>query len=141
MRLAAEVEGVPGQLVPPGDGAALVAFMSFAAMRGFGAVHPLIALAELLQKEHRVPMGPLTTFYDEVAEDAEDREKLELAWQDREELAAALEAVASALERDPAAATLARRGGAEGLGEQAAALAAHLRATLGGTRARLVYRL
>jgi hypothetical protein len=140
MRLTVEVEGSPGRFVPPGDGAALVAFMSFAVTRGFGAVHPLILLAERLQEEHGVRMGPLTTFYDEVAEDAEDREKLELVWQDCAALTAALEGLAEALERDGEAVALARRGGVPTLGEQARAVAGHLRAA-GGSRARMVYRL
>jgi len=134
-----EAEGAPARFVPPGEGAALAAFCSFAAMRGFGAVHPLIVLAERLQ-ELGVRMGPLTTFYDEVAEDAEDREKLELAWQPREELASALEALADALARDAEAAALARRGGAVELAEQARAAATFLRRAT-GARARMVYRL
>lgn len=139
MRLTIEAEGAPAPFVPPGEGAALVAFISFAAMRGFGAVHPLIVLAEQLQ-DRGVRMGPLTTFYDEVAEDAEDREKLELAWQDREGLAEALGALAGALEADPGAAAVARRGGAEGLAGQARAAASFLRSAP-GRRARMVYRL
>jgi hypothetical protein len=139
MRLTVEAEGAPARFVPPGEGAALAAFCSFAAMRGFGAVHPLIVLAERLQ-ELGVRMGPLTTFYDEVAEDAEDREKLELAWQPREELASALEALADALGRDAEAAALARRGGAVELAEQARAAATFLRGAT-GARARMVYRL
>ncbi len=139
MRLTVEVEGTPERFVPPGEGAALAAFCSFAAMRGFGAVHPLIVLAERLQ-ESGVRMGPLTTFYDEAAEDAEDLEKLELAWQDREDLAEALAGLGAALEADPEAGALARRGGAGGLAEQARAAAGFLRAAA-GARARMVYRL
>lgn len=139
MRLTVEAEGASGRFVPPGDGAALAAFCSFAAMRGFGAVHPLIVLAERLQ-ELGVRMGPLTTFYDEVAEDAEDREKLELAWQPREALAEALAALAEVLEGDAEAAALARRGGAAGLAEQARAAARFL-GKADGARARMVYRL
>lgn len=140
MRLTVEAEGAPAQrFVPPGNGAALAAFCSFAAMRGFGAVHPLIALAERLQ-ESGVRMGPLTMFYDEAAEDAEDLEKLELAWQDRAALAEALAGLAAALEADPEAAALARRGGAEGLAGQARAAAEFL-AGAAGARARMVYRL
>lgn len=140
MRLTVEVEGSPGRIELPGDGRDLVAFLSFAVARGFGAMHPLVVLAERLGREHRVPMGPLTTFYDEYAEDAEDVEKLELAWQDREGLAEALERLAAALAADPDSATLARRGGAPELGSQAGALAAALRGAR-GERVRMVYRL
>jgi len=99
-----------GRRAVPGGGAALVAFMSFAVSRGFGATHPLIALADRLHDTHRLRLGPLTTFYEADAEDSEDVEKLELAWQPAAELAEALTQLTAALEADPLAATLARRG-------------------------------
>jgi len=126
----------------PGGGAALIAFMSFAVSRGFGATHPLIALADRLHDTHRVRLGPLTTFYEADAEDSEDVEKLELAWQPAAELADALTQLAAALDADPLAATLARRGMAEPLRDEAAALASSLAAPAAeGARARLVYSL
>lgn len=142
MELRLEVEGVPGTLTLPGDGAALIAFMSFAVSRGFGASHPLIALADRLHDVHRVPMGPLTTFYEAAPEDSEDEQKLELAWQPPGALRDALEQLAAALDADPAAQTLARRGGAEGLGAQASALAGLLANPIEARqRVRLVYAL
>jgi hypothetical protein len=123
VELTVEVEG-RGTCPPlPGGGQSLVAFMSFAVMRGFGAQHPLIALADRLQRVHHLRLGPLTTFYDGKAEDEEDEQKLELAWQDAGGLQAAAEGLARVLADDGEAAALARRAGAEDLGAQAAALA------------------
>ena len=95
VQLWLEVEGDPGRFELPGGGSELIAFMSFAVSRGFGATHPLIALADRLHDEHKVRMGPLTTFYEAEAEDAEDREKLELALQDPAPLAAELREAAA----------------------------------------------
>ena len=144
MQLRLEIDGEDAPAPLPGEGAALVAFMSFAVSRGFGATHPLIALADRLHDERHVRLGPLTTFYEagSEAEDAEDLAKLELAWQDAAGLRESLLGLACALERDAMAVTLARRGGAEGLGEQAAALAAQLEGPeTQGKRVRLVYAL
>lgn len=142
MRLWLEIEGSPEQFELPGDGAALVAFMSFAVSRGFGATHPLIALADRLHDEHGVRMGPLTTFYDGETEDAEDREKLDMAWQDAAPLREQLTKLAAAVMCDPMCQTFARRGGAEELPQQALALAALLeRPATTGARVRLVYAL
>ncbi len=109
MRLHIEIEGEPGERRLDSDGAQLAAFMSFANLRGFGATHPLIALADRLSEAHRVSIGPLTIFYGHDSEDAEDREKLEYAWQDpallRDTAAASLQAVAS----DPLCQALLRR--------------------------------
>ncbi|MEX0782094.1 MAG: hypothetical protein WD557_05545 [Dehalococcoidia bacterium] len=142
MRLVMQIDGEPEPVTLPGDGRDLIAFLSFAAMRGFGAQHALIALADRLHGEHAVRMGPLTTFYDGTIEDAEDAEKIEHAWQPAGPLRAALEQVATAMDSDPQAQTLARRGGAAGIGEQARALLAPLdRAAAAGRRVRLVYEL
>ena len=142
MQLWLEIEGQPGRLELPGGGSALIAFMSFAVSRGFGATHPLIALADRLHSEHAVRFGPLTTFYEAEAEDSEDREKLELAWQEPAALAAELRKVAAAIAADPMCETLARRGGGCAIPEEAAALAALLEAPgAAGTRVRLVYAL
>ena len=81
MQLWLDIEGSPVRRELPGGGSQLIAFMSFAVSRGFGATHPLIALADRLYSEHNVRMGPLTTFYEAEAEDSEDREKLEMTWQ------------------------------------------------------------
>ncbi len=123
MKLKVEVRGQAEPFALPGEGAELVAFMSFAVSRGFGAQHPLIALADLLHESHGVRMGPLTTFYEGLVEDREDAEKLELAWQRAEPLAEALDAAAAAMGSDARAQTFIRRAGAEGLAEQTAALA------------------
>ena len=142
VQLWLDVEGVAGRKELPGGGSALVAFMSFAVSRGFGATHPLIALADRLHDEHRVRLGALTTFYEAEPEDSEDREKLEMAWQEPAALRADLEGLLRAFESDPLCATLARRGEAPGLPEQAAALGEMLRSDVPeGARVRLVYAL
>ncbi|MEO6397759.1 MAG: hypothetical protein ABIP13_04775 [Tepidiformaceae bacterium] len=142
MRLMLEIEGGAPQAELPNEGAALCAFCSFAVSRGFGATHPLIALADRLHDQHRVRMGPLTTFYDGEIEDSEDREKLELAWQDSAGLQASLSAMVAALASDEQAQTLARRGGAEELGAEAAALLGQVGgAAEAGQRVRLLYAL
>ncbi|MFN8505976.1 MAG: hypothetical protein U0547_00255 [Dehalococcoidia bacterium] len=141
MDLWVDIEGREREAAP-GGGAALIAFMSFAVSRGFGATHPLIALADRLHETHRVRLGPLTTFYEADAEDSEDVEKLELAWQPAAELAEALTQLTAALEADPLAATLARRGLAEPLAAEARALASVLAAPAAeGARVRLAYSL
>ena len=76
VQLWLDIEGRPGRFELPGGGSALVAFMSFAVSRGFGATHPLIALADRLHDEHRVRLGALTTFYEAEPEDSEDRENI-----------------------------------------------------------------
>lgn len=141
MQLWLQVEGSAERVELPGGGSDLVAFMSFAVSRGFGATHPLIALADRLHDEHRVRMGPLTTFYEAEAEDAEDREKLELAWQEAVPLAVELGKIAAALESDPMAQTFARRGDAREVGVQARALEDVLATIPEGRRVRLVYAL
>ena len=142
MQLWLEVEGNPARSELPGGGAALIAFMSFAITRGFGATHPLIALADRLHDQHDVRMGPLTTFYEAEAEDAEDRAKLELVWQPAAPLREELEKLLAAFESDPGCETFARRGGAESLPAEAKALGDLLEApAAGGNRVRLVYAL
>ena len=142
MRLWLEVEGEPGRASLPGDGADLVAFLSFAVSRGFGAAHPLIALADRLHDEHRVRMGPLTTFYEADAGDEEDVHKLELAWQDPAPLRDELRKVAAAITSDPQAAALAARADAPGLAGQASALADAVESAIdSGRRVRMVYAL
>ncbi len=121
MRLTVEVEGEGGAAALPGEGAALVAFMSFAAVRGFGARHPLIALAERAA-DLGVRLGPLTTFYERHPDDAEDEANLERAWQDAPPLAASLAALGEALAGDERAAVFVRRAEAETLAAEAAAL-------------------
>jgi hypothetical protein len=140
VQLWLDVEGEGNRRELPDGGSDLIAFMSFAVSRGFGATHPLIALADRLHDEHGVRMGPLTTFYEAEAEDSEDREKLELAWQEPAPLAAELRKLIAALEQDALAQTLVRRGNAEGIAAQAGALADLLEG-VGGHRVRLVYAL
>ncbi len=121
MRLTVEVEGEGETGGLPGEGAALVAFMSFAAVRGFGARHPLIALSERVS-DFGVRLGPLTTFYERRPEDSEDEANLERAWQEAAPLAASLAALVAALAEDERAAVFVRRAGAETLAAEAAAL-------------------
>jgi hypothetical protein len=142
VQLWLDIEGTPGRLDIPGGGSALVAFMSFAVSRGFGATHPLIALADRLHDEHGIRFGPLTTFYEAEAEDAEDREKLELAWQEAAPLAAELRKTAAAIRADAMCETLARRGDGASIPDEAEALAALLDAPAArAARVRLVYAL
>lgn len=142
VRLTLEIEGEAMHPQLPGDGAAMVAFMSFAVSRGFGATHPLLALADRLHDAHHVPLGPLTTFYEATPEDAEDREKLELAWQPAPELRAAVERLTAALASDDQCDALVRRAGAESLPDEAAAMIPVLRrAEAAGARVRLSYTL
>ena len=116
--------------------------MSFAVSRGFGATHPLLALADRLSDSRQVAMGPLTTFYDGVVEDSEDIEKLALAWQDAAPLANSLRNLVAAVTSDEMASALLRRANAEGLPDQAEALAAALTPAVAcGARVRLEYRL
>jgi hypothetical protein len=115
--------------------------MSFAVSRGFGATHPLIALADRLHDAHRVRFGPLTTFYEAEAEDKEDEEKLEMVWQEPGPLAEELRKVVDALAADPALTTFTRRAGADSLSGEASALAAMLGDVPTGRRVRMVYAL
>ena len=141
MRLTVEVEGEGETGGLPGDGAALVAFMSFAAVRGFGARHPLIALSERVA-DLGVRLGPLTTFYERGPEDAEDEANLERAWQDAAPLAASLGTLVAALAEDERAVVFVRRAGAETLAAEAAALRAIAeRAGRAKQRVRLTYEL
>lgn len=142
MRLELEVEGQDARFTPPGGGAALAAFLSFAAMRGFGAQHPLLALADRLHDRFHVKFGPLTTFYEATPDDDEDREKLEQAWQDPGPLREALEACACAMASDKQCQALLRRADAIDLQREAASLAAPLNAAQdAGARVRMVYTL
>ena len=142
MRLWLETEngGAPSAL--PGDGVGLCAFCSFAVSRGFGATHPLIALADRLHNDHGVRMGPLTTFYDADVQDAEDLEKLDRAWQEASGLRDAMAQLVAALRSDEQAAALARRGGATELESEAVAMVAQLdEPARAGQRVRMVYAL
>jgi hypothetical protein len=141
VKLLCEIEGRDSTVLLPGDGAALMAFMSFAVTRGFGATHPLIALAERVQHLHRAALGPLTTFYDRNEEDSEDREKRELTWLPAANLAAALRTLETATRDDAQSRALLARAGAEDLPSQAAALAAALETAPAGARARIGYEL
>lgn len=144
MRLMLEVEGdsEPSAVGLPGDGAALVAFMSFAVVRGFGAMHPLAVLADRLAEHHGVTLGPLTMFYERTPEDREDLEKLEMAWQDPVPLRDALDALCAALAQDAEARAYLERAGALELATQASALRGHVDAAAAASRrVRLVYDL
>ncbi len=142
MRLTLEIEGEGAGPPLPGEGAALVAFMSFALARGLGGAHPLVALAERMHETFKVRLGPLTTFYENEAEDAEDLQKLELAWQEATPLYESLQAVAEVLATDERSRALCDRGGAPGLpGQVDAALARVHEARTAGRRVRLGYTL
>ena len=142
MRLELEVEGQDERFTPPGDGAALAAFLSFAAMRGFGAQHPLLALADRLHDRFHVKFGPLTTFYEATPDDDEDREKLEQAWQPAGPLREALECCTCAMATDEQCEALLRRGEAVDLPRQIASLMPLLKAAeQSGARVRMVYTL
>lgn len=142
MQLAVDIEGNPERLTIPGGSAELVALLSFANSRGFGAEHPLIALAERLQLEHHVRMGPLTTFYEGEIEDAEDAEKLEMAWQEARGLLESVEGAVEALENDEACRALLERAGTPDLPRQLAALGSSIReAAAAGKRVRMSYTL
>lgn len=142
VKLRLDVEGGEGLSDLPGDGGEFVAFMSFAVSRGFGAIHPLIALADRLHDVHGVSMGPLTTFYETEPADGEDIEKLELAWQEAEGLLTALERMVDAFESDEQLRALLARASAESLPKQVTALIPPVRRAAGGDqRVRLTYTL
>lgn len=110
MQLFLELTAEPGPIELTQGGADLAAFLSFAAMRGFGAQHPLIALADRLHGVYAVPMGPLSHFYEAEPEDSEDRERLELAWQPASTLSEALTRALEASTDAQAVSLLARAG-------------------------------
>ena len=140
MRLHVEMKDIDAELILPNDGADLAAFLSFANLRGFGATHPLIALADRLHDQHHVAMGPLTIFYGRDIEDDEDAEKLEKAWQPAGPLADSLDSVCTAFETDVQVLALARRADAGGLGAQLDAVRTFSRgAALAGKAVRLSF--
>lgn len=142
MRLELEVEGQAERFTPPGGGANLAAFLSFVAMRGFGAQHPLIALADRLHDQFKVKLGPMTTFYEADADDDEDRAKLEHAWQDPGLLREAFEQSACACTADDQCQALLRHASAPGLPAEMTSMVAPLqRAEASGARVRMVYTL
>lgn len=141
MRLLVEFEGAGDAPELSGGGESLVAFMSFAVSRGFGATHPLIAVADRLHDVHHVRLGPLTTFYDANVEDAEDAEKREMSWQPAADLDRALAGIEAALANDEQCAQLLRRADAETLPAEVASLRCLLASAPPGSRVRLGYRL
>lgn len=142
MELTVDVEGTgPSRNLPDG-GAALIAFMSFAVARGFGAEHPYLGLAARLESEHGVRLGPLTMFYEGLIDDAEDAEKLEMAWQDAGDLVETLTRMSDALATDDRCGALLEMAGAAGLPAQVAtALEIAAAAAKDGRRVRLSYAL
>jgi len=126
--------------VPLGvEGEALAAFFSFAVSRGFGATHPLIALADRLHDTHRISLGRVTTFYDADEEDSEDREKRDMSWQDAGPLREEVAAISSVLASDSQAAALVRRAGDPPLAAELEALATALGSLPADARVRLGY--
>jgi len=89
------------------DGSAeLVYFLSWAYAGRYGASHEMAVAAEHIRHQHAVDLRPLITFADNEAEDGDDRDLLELAWQDPSKLAQCIEGVVRAF-----------RSGDEALGE------------------------
>jgi len=142
MELSVEVEGAESPMCLPEGGEALIGFMSFAVARGFGAEHPFLALADRLETEHGVRLGPLTTFYEGRVDDAEDAEKLDMAWQDAGQLAESLARMSAALGADGRFPELLSMANAEGLPGQAETLRSIAEAAAKeGRRVRLSYAL
>jgi hypothetical protein len=141
MRLCFESRDDPVVREAPGGAPGLLAFISFAAMRGFGATHPLALLADRLHDAHRLALGPLTTFYDARVDDEDDTVRRDLSWQSASPLVEALNALADALAGDPQCAALAERGGIPALGTEARALATALVAVGPAAVVRLGYEL
>ena len=100
MQLSLEIETVNGPVQIYEIGSDLVALMSFAVVRDFGAQHPLIAMAERLARSLGVRLNPLTNFYERQPEDDIDEKNIELAWQDPSPLEVTLLNLASALDED-----------------------------------------
>lgn len=143
MELTVEIEGEGPQGELPGGGADLVALMSFAVVRGFGARHPYIEIVDRLHLDHDVRLGPLTTFYEGLVEDEEDAMKLEMTWQDAPKLRASLEAMERGLAAgDAVLDALVAEVQGEGLREQCTAvLGLAQEAEAQGKRIRLSYAL
>lgn len=142
MRLVFEIERLGVQPEISGGGAELVALMSFALARGFGADHPLIALAERLHKANHIPLGPLTNFYEADLEDSEDAAKFEMAWQPPDPLTETLSLMVAALRDDQETRSLAQQAGAAALSGHCEELLPMLeRAREAGARVRLGYHL
>jgi len=81
-----------------GDAAVLVYFLSLAFSTRYGAQHDLSRLALLLRGEHKVDIGPLTTFADRNVEEEADARELARVWQDAGPLAETLRRVIDVLE-------------------------------------------
>ena len=81
---------VPCPLAFGGPTDVLVYFLSLAFATRYGAQHDLSLLALLLRGEHKIDLGPLTTFADRDVEDAADARDLERVWQDAGPLAETL---------------------------------------------------
>jgi hypothetical protein len=125
MQLTVEIEGEGPRGPLPGDGADLVALMSFAVVRGFGAEHPYMEIIDRLHLDYDMRLGPITTFYEGTVEDEEDAAKFELAWQDAGRLRESLEAMERGLSAgDTALDALIAEVRGEGLREQVAAVRA-----------------
>ena len=76
----------------------LVYFLSLAFATRYGAQHDLSLLALLLRGEHKIDLGPLTTFADRDVEVAADARELERVWQDAAPLAETLRRIVEALD-------------------------------------------
>ena len=78
----------------------LVYFLSLAFSTRYGSQHELSKLALLLRGEHKIDLGPLTTFADRNVEEEADARELERVWQDAAPLAETLQRVTEALAQD-----------------------------------------
>ena len=140
MQLSLEIETVPVRIYEIGSD--LVALMSFAVARDFGAQHPLIALAERLAGSLDVRLNPLTTFYEREPEDDIDKKNLDLAWQDPGKLEITLLGLEKALREDDKIKMFAKRGEVGNLENEIAKILPLLAdAVRDGCRVRLLYDL
>ncbi len=80
-----------------GSADVLVHFISFAFAARYGSQHELTKLALLLRLEHKIDLGPLTTFAGREIEVEADAVELERVWQDAAPLAETLRRVVDAL--------------------------------------------
>ena len=140
MQLSLEIETI--HVGTYAIGSDLVALMSFAVARDFGAQHPLIALAERLAGPLGIRLNPLTTFYERKPEDDIDKKNLDLAWQDPGKLEITLLGLEKALREDDKIKIFAKRGEVGNLENEIAKVLPLLAdAARDGCRVRLLYDL
>lgn len=142
MRLSLEIETVNGPVRTHEIGSDLVALMSFAVVRDFGAQHPLITMAERLAGSLGVRLNPLTNFYERQPEDDIDEKNIELTWQDPSSLEVTLLGLGRALNEDSEVKLLAKQGRVDNLKIEIETMLPLLsQAARDGRRVRLLYDL